>query len=174
MKARTILAILIIGIFILCTLNAGFVSITEVELNPAGSDSGNEWVELYSKKEISLDKWKLVNQDDGEIILNFSFSDYYVFEFESQWLDNKDEKVCLIDAEGDEVDCTEVFADSVNNDKTWQLCDGDWFLIEESDGKKNDCESISEREENEDREDETVNEDDENEINKKPNYENLT
>ena len=136
------------------------VEITEIEINPAGTDSGNEWVELFSDEEISLEGFKLVNNDGDEFLLEGNFSGYYVVEFEKQWLDNTDEKVSLYQ-ENDLIDKTEVFADSENNDKTWQLCTS-WIFVSSTKGKKNTCEE-SETEEEEEDEDNNQDEEDEEE-----------
>jgi len=46
------------------------IRINEVELNPAGSDGGKEWIELYSDSLINLEGWKLVNHDNKVLFLN--------------------------------------------------------------------------------------------------------
>lgn len=132
------------------------VKITEVELNPTGSDSGNEWIELYSKEEINLEGYRLINNDGDEIIFNESlrFSGYYSYILSKQWLDNSDEKIFLY--EGDSlIDETEIFEDGKNNDKTWQLCGNSWEFKESSKGGENNCEE----QENEDTETQTSSED---------------
>lgn len=121
------------------------VIINEVELNPIGSDSGNEWVEFFNddwnndEKEIDLEGWKIFNNDGDELVLNFSFSEYYVFEFENQWLDNSDEKVILVDKEGREIWDTGIIVDSKNNDKTFQYCEDKYIFISNTRKKENDC-----------------------------------
>jgi len=129
---RKIILILILLIPLICAIR-----INEFESNPAGIDAGNEWVELYNKKEINLTGYKLVNNDGDEIWLKGSFKKYFVYVFEKQWLDNVDEKVFLYN--GDElIDETDLFDDSENDKKTWQLCD-DWEFIKETKDGKNDC-----------------------------------
>ncbi|MBU2562037.1 MAG: lamin tail domain-containing protein [Nanoarchaeota archaeon] len=123
------------------------LSITEVESNPEGEDSGFEWVELYSDSEINLSGYKLVNNDGGEVELNGSFSRYYVYTFEKQWLDNSDEKVFLYHNDS-LIQETSLFEDSKNNGFTWQLCDS-WEFKEATKNSENICESSSEVIENE-------------------------
>ncbi|MEA3329436.1 MAG: hypothetical protein U9Q06_01710, partial [Nanoarchaeota archaeon] len=100
------------------------IEITEVELNPAGSDGGAEWIELFSDEEINLGNYKLKNNDGDEIILEGEVSGYYIYLLTSQWLDNKDEKVFIY--KGDEkIDESDLLEDVENDDKTWQKCK-DW------------------------------------------------
>jgi hypothetical protein len=145
------------------------IKINEVELNPSGEDSGNEWVEFYHPGDFNLEGCKLVNNDGDELILSGSFSKYYIYTFEKQWLDNSDEKVFLY-KKSELVDETDLFEDNKNNDLTWQLCDGDWKFAESTKGKKNDCKEKDEEKENENVEEketeevETIFEDIENKI----------
>lgn len=118
------------------------IRINEVELNPAGDDSGNEWVELYSSEEINLDGWKLVNNDDNELILNQSFSGYLVINFERQWLDNSDERVFLYE-DSNLIDKTNILDDSKNNNLAWGFCQ-DWVFVESTKGSENLCENEEE------------------------------
>ncbi|MAG07340.1 hypothetical protein CMI46_00815 [Candidatus Pacearchaeota archaeon] len=114
------------------------IEITEVEINPGGSDSGNEWIELFSEEEVNSSEYRILNNDGDEIVLEGVFSEVFVYIFESQWLDNKDEKIFLYKGD-DLVFETDVFADEENNDKTWNLC-GDWVFGGGSKGDENKCE----------------------------------
>ncbi len=114
------------------------LKITEIELNPAGTDSGNEWIELYSKEKVDLEDYKIINNDEDEIILEGIFEGYFIYEFGKQFLDNSDEKLFLY--EKDELlQETEIFEDNKNDENTWQLCD-DWNFVAETKNKKNECE----------------------------------
>lgn len=117
------------------------VRINEIELNPSGTDAGNEWIELYSEEEIDLEGYKIVNNDDGEIILNVTFSGYFIYLLEKQWLDNSDEKVFLY-KDRELIDETEIFKDDKNNDLTYQFCDNKWIFKEKTKGEKNDCPNL--------------------------------
>jgi len=119
------------------TLVNGMVRINEVELNPSGEDSGNEWIELYSQDEADLKGWKLINNDGDEFYLNESFSGYLIINFEKQWLDNKDEKIILYNGEN-LIDETILIDDSKNNELTWNFC-GEWKFIDSTKNKKNSC-----------------------------------
>lgn len=136
--------LIILGLIILLFVVGGVlgVRINEVELNPAGKDGGNEWVELYSEQEIDLAGWELVNDDNDVFELNQGFQGYLVIDFETQWLDNEDEKVVLY--EGLRlVDETDLFSDADNDDKTWSYC-GDWVFVGQTKGLVNFCEEKDE------------------------------
>lgn len=121
------------------------LQITEVELNPLGNDKGFEWIEFYSEDEVDLSLYRIVNNDGDEILLDSNFSGYYIYIFESQWLDNKDEKVFLY-KNNELIDSTTVLEDSKNNEFTWQFCN-EWFFLENSKGGKNSCNDEEEKEE---------------------------
>jgi len=129
---------------VLLVSNISAIKINEIEMNPPGTDTGNEWVELYNKEEINLEGYKLINNDGDEIILSGSFSGYYVYVFDKQWLDNSDEKIFLY-KNNELIDETDLFTDSGNDIKTWQLCDG-WEFLEATKGEKNKCETKDEEE----------------------------
>jgi len=116
------------------------VIISEIELNPAGSDSGNEWIELHSDSIVNLNGWKLINSDGGEYPLNESFEGFWVIRFEKQWLDNKDESVSLIN-NSEEIFKSDILDDSSNDIKSWQYCNGSWKFSDSSPGSENNCES---------------------------------
>src|SRR3989344_3390746 len=41
------------------------IRLNEIEANPEGTDSGNEWVELYSQDSVNLEGYFLENGDGG-------------------------------------------------------------------------------------------------------------
>ena len=131
--------VLLFLIFLFLTSGISAITINEVEPNPAGADTGNEWVEFYSNEEVNLEGYKIINNDGDEIVLNGSFSRYYVYTFEKQWLDNSDEKIVLY-KEGELIDKTDIFEDNENNDKTWQLCDN-WEFVLSTKESENSCEA---------------------------------
>ncbi len=118
--------------------------INEVELNPAGTDSGNEWIELYSEEEINLSGYKLVNNDGDEINLEGNFSGYYTYIFGTQWLDNSDEKIFLY--KNDElIDESNLLDDGKNDERAWSYCSGsEWEFIESTEKARNGCEEEQE------------------------------
>lgn len=119
------------------------LQITEIELNPLGNDKGFEWIEFYSEDEVDLSLYRIVNNDGDEILLDSNFSGYFVYIFESQWLDNKNEKVFLYKSD-ELIDSTAILDDSKNDEFTWQFCD-EWKFLNETKGK-GDC--YREKEEN--------------------------
>ncbi len=129
--------------------NVSAIRINEIEINPAGADTGNEWIELYSNEEIDLSDYKIRNNDGQELALEGSFDDYYVINLEKQWLDNSDEKVFLY--KGSElIDETEILEDAKNNDMTWQYC-GSWTFMKETKEEGNGCDGGNNEDDNVDK-----------------------
>ena len=132
-------------IFLLCSLffPINFVSaeviINEAELNPTGTDAGNEWIELYSSNFANLSGYKLMNFDNDTLDLNIAFSGYYVYTFSSGWLDNEDEKVVLMDINNNSVSATTILSDSYNDDRTWQYCNTNWLFAANTKNLSNNC-----------------------------------
>lgn len=124
-------------LFVLAMQTASAIRVNEIELNPAGDDSGNEWVELYNQGEIDLTGYKLANNDGQEIELNGVFDKYYVYVFSKQWLDNSDEKIFLYQ-NGKLVDETDLLKDEKNDDLTWNYC-SDWIFVKSTKEEKNNC-----------------------------------
>ena len=119
------------------------IEITEIELNPEGSDTGNEWVELYSESSYSLSDHYLQN-NDGEIYdLNTNFTSYIVITLPKQWLDNTDEKV-ILKKSNQTIFETILLKDSDDDNFSWNLCNDKWVLRRSTKGEKNDCPSSSE------------------------------
>ncbi len=135
-----VMAISFVFIFFLALLSASVIaiSITEVELNPAGTDSGNEWVELYSSGEYNLSGHFLENNDGDVYNLSGSFSGYYTVTFNTQWLDNTNESVKLKSSTS-LIDETDILEDNDNNAKAWSKCDDDWQFIDSTKNTSNSC-----------------------------------
>ncbi|MBU1129292.1 MAG: lamin tail domain-containing protein [Nanoarchaeota archaeon] len=138
--------VFLIIVFSICFVSA--LRINEFELNPEGDDSGNEWVELYHWDKIDLTGYKLVNGDGGEIELSGSFEEYFVYTFEKQWLDNKDEQIFLYKGE-ELIDETPIDYDSQNDARTLQYCKGEWIFEENTKGEENLCEEPEKEKEKE-------------------------
>lgn len=116
------------------------LQITEVETNPYGTDSGQEWIEFYSEIEVNLSEYKIMNNDQGEFSLSGNNSGYFILILDSQWLDNSDEKVYLY--KGSElIQETILFEDSKNDELTFQLCEDKWVFKEGTQNSENNCES---------------------------------
>lgn len=127
-----------ISLIIILSLSfSSAIIITEVELNPSGSDSGAEWIELYSESS-SLEGYSLENEDGGIYPLNGSINGYLVIQFSKQWLDNskafvrlKKDNITLFE--------TSELSDLKNNEKSFSLCRDKWILSSPSKGEENEC-----------------------------------
>ena len=149
-----IILIIIFSTFISLTLISATPRINEIEPNPSGPDKACEWIELYSKEQINLKDYKLINNDEDTINLTQTFQGYLIISFEKQWLDNSDEKVTLIDNNNQKVHETIIFKDSANNDKTWQYCNNEYVFIDSTKNNENNCNSQEDEEDEEDEEEE--------------------
>lgn len=116
------------------------VRINEVELNPEGTDSGDEWVELYSENEVNLSNWSMVNNDGDIYVINEIFQGYLIINFQGRWLDNSDEKIILKDDIGETKDETIILEDNENDNRTWQYCNNEWAFLNETKESVNSCE----------------------------------
>jgi endonuclease YncB( thermonuclease family) len=131
----------------------GTILINEVELNPQGTDMGDEWIELYNPTDIDAAA--------GELVINTSMSvtlelpddlvieggERAVIHFENGSLSNVAEVLSLLDSSSREiVDATPSLVDSKDDDYTWQrIPDGDeeWEFLEGTQGDLNDPSSVS-------------------------------
>lgn len=113
--------------------------VNEFESNPAGTDSGNEWIELYTENPINLTELIIINNDGDNITLtNLSFQDYYIVNFSSQFLDNVNESITLKSG-NQTLDQTPIFKDDKDDGLTWQYCSWNWTQREETQGASNNC-----------------------------------
>ncbi len=127
-------------VFLLSIAFVSAIRINEVELNPAGDDTGNEWIEIYSQEEINLTYYSIKNYDNQTINLTGNFSGFFIVNFSSQWLDNSDEKIMLI-FNGSVINETPLLSDSSNDNRTWQYCNGNWIFTNLTKGSDNLCAS---------------------------------
>ncbi|MDO8564161.1 MAG: hypothetical protein Q7R87_04080 [Nanoarchaeota archaeon] len=116
------------------------ISINEIELNPADSDAGNEWIELYSENLSNLDGFYLENEDGDIFNLNGTIEGYLVINFQKQWLDNSKVIIYLKQKDNTMVQTPEL-SDSKNNNLTFSKCPDSFILSESSKGKDNICQS---------------------------------
>ena len=116
------------------------VRINEFESNPLGSDSGNEWIELYSENQINLSGWKIMNNDNGSLELNQTINGYLIINLQGQWLDNSDERIFLYN-QNSLIDSSILLSDSANDNKTWQYCTGNWNFTIQTKNSQNNCSS---------------------------------
>lgn len=130
----------IIMVFLLTIIlmdNSSALRLNEIEANPEGTDSGNEWIELYSQESVSLDGHFLENGDGGIYNLSGSFSGYFVVTFPGQWIDNTNETIYL-KSSGNIIDEIDQFADN-KVEKTYSFCDDEWEFISETKNGENSC-----------------------------------
>ena len=102
------------------------VVINEFEMNPPGTDAGNEFVELYNStiSSVNLDGWSLV-PSNGNRVCNIKDvilepGGRYTITFPAQFLNNNKEYLTLFDKEGNVMDYTPVKNDTADDDRTWQ------------------------------------------------------
>ena len=104
------LVLLSTGIALSTSSASSDIVIYAFDQNPAGYDSGNEWVTLHnpSNESVDIGNWTLENADgeretipEGTTLYPFA---YYIYSPPYQWLDNSDEAIILSDSKGEEVD----------------------------------------------------------------------
>ena len=110
------------------------VVVNEFESNPAGDDSGKEWVELYNPLSSSkcIDGWTIATMHGKNEAMKIQGTippnGLAVYEFKETSIDNGDDDdpftdgdaIILLDAGGVPVDVTPVFRDTANDARTNQ------------------------------------------------------
>jgi beta-lactamase superfamily II metal-dependent hydrolase len=105
---------------------ADSVTIIEVESNSSGTDAGNEWIKLFNSESepIDLSGWTVLT-DDGEAYtisnLTLSACSETIISFSSQFLDNRQEILTLINTNQNLVDQTSTITDTNNDGTTWSV-----------------------------------------------------
>ncbi|MBM3233533.1 hypothetical protein FJZ19_00390 [Candidatus Pacearchaeota archaeon] len=141
MKRANILLFLIVLLFLFIIINITLISairINEVELNPAGTDSGNEWLELYSESHFNLNNLIIMNVRGKNISLNGSFSGFFIVNTPYSFLANEKQKLVLFN-DNEKIDETPEITDKADDNRSWQLCE-EWIFAESSKEKDNNCE----------------------------------
>lgn len=134
-------------------LGATNIMINEAELNPQGSDSGKEWIELYNPTAVE------VNVSGFEITTSFKSATVqlpsdavidangtYLVELDSQMLSNTAESLVLSNSSGEVVDRTPSLVDKNDDGWTWQrIPDGndEWKFAQGTRDELNDPEEHS-------------------------------
>lgn len=132
----------LVFVFVLIFISLSFVSairINEVELNPEGTDSGNEWVELYSNEQINLTDWKICSNNGRNMTFNASFAGFLVINTAYNLLTNDDNRLQLRNSSEDIIFETINLSDSYDDNRTWQYCDGNWNFANSTKGAANLC-----------------------------------
>jgi hypothetical protein len=103
------------------------VVINEFESNPPGTDSGNEWVELYNStlNSVDLEGYRIIPLSGANKVYTIPNTilgpgERVVITFPGQFLNNTRESVTLFDPDGIVVDTTPIKSDSKDDDSTWQ------------------------------------------------------
>ena len=104
------------------------IYINEVEANPPGTDSGNEWVELYNPNDFNVDlkDWCISTTHGKTVTICFYSSQiipargYLIVGYGGQWIDNEEESLILQDSQGRSVDSTPLLDDTANDNRSWQ------------------------------------------------------
>jgi len=143
--------IIFLIIFIISITNVSAVRINEVEINPIGGTSGNEWIELYNDKntDVNISSWEvwegIYGRQGPKLILSIpegiiiKKDDFYVIELDNaRTLNNAGDFVILYNSEGNEVDRTETLKEQEISSKTWQLCNV-WEFRASTRGEENNC-----------------------------------
>ncbi len=124
------------------------IRINEVEMNPPEGKYGNEWIELYNDEDndVNVSGWEVYDGlvsprnistfQENTIMIS---KEYYIIEISSPKLNNGGDFVTLYNSLGEKIDETKTLKDSLQDDKTHQLCET-WEFIESTKGEENNCE----------------------------------
>ncbi len=134
-KGLAVLLIILLSINFACA----DIRINEVELNPAGDDNKNEWIELYSQTQVNLINWTILSSNGRNISFNASFEGYYIITTPYNFLTNKDNALTLKNDFGVVIDWVKSLTDNNNNDYSWQYCLENWTFTNSSKGQDNNC-----------------------------------
>src|SRR3989344_2749583 len=139
-KRHLLIGLVLVFYVIFANLNLAFaeVRINEVELNPTGDDSGNEWIELYSDTEVNLTDWIIASSNGRNMSFNASFSGFYSINTTTNLLTNDLNNLSLKN-NGSITFSTGSLSDSSNDDQTWQYCSGNWSFVSSTRGLSNNC-----------------------------------
>jgi hypothetical protein len=110
------------------------VVVNEFEANPAGDDSGKEWVEVYNplSRSVDLDGWSVETTHGGTCSMQLEGAvapgGFAVFFFPDTSIDNGQagepfndgDSLVLVDASGQVVDATPTLSDTANDARTHQ------------------------------------------------------
>ncbi|MEA3329744.1 MAG: lamin tail domain-containing protein [Nanoarchaeota archaeon] len=117
------------GDTILGSSSSPIIKINEFESNPAGTDDGTEWIELYNPNsfEVDVGEWKVYDElVTSNLIYTIpastiiSSGDYYIIELSLNWLNDENEFITLKDSLDVEIDQTPTKADINDDSNSWQ------------------------------------------------------
>ncbi len=117
--------ILFLGFFSISAFAQEPITIIEAESNPTGTDAGNEWIKLYNSgnNSVNLSGWIIKTGDGIYTIPNITISacSEIKITFPSQFLDNQQETVTILDASQNLIDQAPSITDTDNDDTTWSI-----------------------------------------------------
>ena len=117
--------ILVFAVLLFLVSLSGFagaaIYINEVEMNPAGADAGNEWIELYNDgNPASLNGWRVVDKDGNNYTFpSVTITNFYVLDGLTGLADT-DQNLSLFRFSV-LMNYTGLFNDSDDNSSTWGL-----------------------------------------------------
>ncbi len=119
-KGSLLLFLSVFLIAIVMKLASSAVYINEIELNPDGTDSGMEWIELYNDgPSQNLNDWYLQNKDGQNYSLSGNTINIIFFlDFLSN-LDNVNQEIKLFDNNGILRDSSTTIDDEENDFRSW-------------------------------------------------------
>lgn len=101
--------------------------INEVELNPVGPISGNQWIEIYNPTNVLIDisgylvkgskLGRTVAVPSGFVV---EPNGYTIVSFHTRVFDEKGDSIVLLTRDAVEVDRTPTLTDEFDDDRTWQ------------------------------------------------------
>ena len=123
--------------------NGAHIRINEILPNPDGTDSGNEFIEIYNSgdEEISLKSWKLYDKTnkpyvfDDFVIESKDFLTLYNKKDFSFSLNNSNEEIFLEDDEGNIIS-QYIYEKSISG-LSWNYAENEWYPETPTPGKKN-------------------------------------
>jgi hypothetical protein len=106
--------LIFVSLIFIASSGSGKVVINEVELNPPGYDTDNEWVELYNAgdEEVDVSGWKLLTVHGYRVCIKIPSTkpipprSFCVVMGYDQWLDNEVEVNVLQNETSFEIDRT--------------------------------------------------------------------
>ncbi len=123
------------------------LKINEVEFDPPGPDTNNQWIELCNKSPdlVNIGGWlikstklnKTFKVPDGFVIAP---NDYLVIPFNDVMFAHQNESVVMLTPDSVEVDRTQQLSDAFDDDRTWQRfpdCSDTWAFRNSTHGITN-------------------------------------
>lgn len=117
--------LLLLFIPLIVPVYAENIVIIEVEPNPEGIDSGNEWARLFNSgnESVNLSGW-IINSTHADtktfkLSGNIEACNDKLIKFPGEFIDNENESLILYDNTGKIVDSTSKINDGVDNSVTW-------------------------------------------------------